>query len=244
MVPKRVVVLATGGGSTYKYLNEWIGPGTEFLDAEVVKLVASRNGIGAIEVAGMSGTNHCVVDRRDYKGRLDEYWQALLSQITSPVPDLVLQLGWLPLTPKEVIDALGDKLFNLHNSAIDPGYRGIGGRGAHGMASHCIATYVAKRIGRPFATAATIQYVHEKFDRGEMATYVDIPIERSDSVGDVEDKVRATERELVVQFVQDFAAGKINRSTPAVRPERLFERDEFDLLDEAFEVAKDLFPNG
>lgn len=182
----KVVVLASGTGSLFEALIKHQG------SYEVVSLITDTQSAGALEIAAKHHihTNICAVD--DYHSRTD--WNlALLHLIESQNPDLVVSAGFMKILGPEIVDALSEKIINVHPSLL-PNYPG-----AHAVRDTLIAG--EKKTG------TTVHYVDKGVDTGAIIRQIEVPIYDGDSEERLHERIKKVERTLIVEVVNEFAGG-------------------------------------
>lgn len=107
--------------------------------------------------------------------------------------DYIVLAGYLRLIPGDFIAAFSEKIFNLHPSLL-PNY---GGKGMYGSNVHnAVIENKEKESG------ITIHYVNQKFDEGRIIAQFRCPISSSDTVKDLEGKIRSLEQNYLPIVVE------------------------------------------
>ena len=175
---KSVVVLVSGSGTTFQAL----AAGLSGSQIEIKGLIASKAGIGAIEKAETLGIRAMV-----------QAGDKLADLVDSFNPDLIVLAGYLKKIPVDFIQKFENKIINVHPSLL-PKY---GGKGMYGKNVH----KAVKEAGET-ESGATVHYVTENYDEGPVVEQVRVSLSESDSVEDIEEKVRAAEKELLISAVK------------------------------------------
>ena len=221
-------------------------------------VISSRENAGGIEKAKRLGAPTEVIRPRDYQDR-EKFGEELLSALESHRVKVVSQNGWLPLTPKNVVEKYSGLIVNQHPGPLDCGRPDFGGKGMYGSAAHCARVAYEWLTGEenPW-TEATIHYVTAEYDKGELikTARMNFPtLGRSITVEELanapEELIRATEncqRRLlpiehrnVIAGLEMVARGEVGlgkRETPLVP------RGNWDILRQAKDLAIRLFPKG
>ena len=97
-----------------------------------------------------------------------------------------------------VLAAYAGRLYNTH-PALLPAY---GGRGMYGDRVHA-----AVLADRRSSSGATVHLVSEDYDGGPIVASVEVPVLAGDDVASLGERVRAAERELVVEVLAGVAHG-------------------------------------
>lgn len=132
-------------------------------------VIASSSAAEGLSKAALLGVPTAVVARADFKSA-EEFGEALLQALQAFGIDLISNNGWLPLTPKAVVERYKNRIINQHPGPLDPG-RGndFGGTGMYGvrvMAARIIFEWITNPSD-PW-TEATVHFVTEKFDEGDL----------------------------------------------------------------------------
>lgn len=97
---KNIAVFASGGGSDFQSVVDGVESG--LIDGRVVLLVASKEGIGALERAKKHGIDFAVFDKKKFAS-MDEMFSAIGDELERRKTDLVVLAGYLSiLTPSFV----------------------------------------------------------------------------------------------------------------------------------------------
>lgn len=182
--PARLVVLVSGGGSNLAALLEACqDPG---YGAQVVAVVADREGTGGVELARAAGIDTAVFEvsahssRTEWDGQLAKYCQGF-------APDLVISAGFLKILGPQFLAAFEHRIINTHNSLL-PAFPGI-----HGPAEALAAG--VKLAG------ATLFVVDPGMDTGPILAQVAVPVEESDTVESLLERIKVAERAQLVESV-------------------------------------------
>jgi phosphoribosylglycinamide formyltransferase 1 len=187
-----LVVLISGGGSNLRALLE-ASEDAEF-PARVVAVGADRDADG-FSHAEEFGIPTFSVALSNFPDR--EAWgDAMLEQIQSWQPDLVILSGFMKLFPPRVIDALSPNLINTHPAYL-PEFPG-----AHGVRDALAAGATQ--------TGASIIVVDSGVDSGPIIAQTRIPILPRDTEASLHDRIKPVERQLLIQTVLDIANGRID----------------------------------
>ena len=111
-------------------------------------------------------------------------------------PDLIINCAYGQIIPKVILDLPKYKCINIHASLL-PKYRG--GAPIH----HSI-------INGDKETGVTIMYMDEKMDSGNILYQENIPIEESDNVGTMFEKLSILGSKMIKEFLPDFISGNFN----------------------------------
>jgi phosphoribosylamine--glycine ligase len=145
-----------------KYASFISGSGTTMeAMAKVFKpslVVASRRDIEGIKKAQKLNIPVVVINPKDFKTG-EQFGKAILKNLKKYKIDFITQNGWLPLTPKNVIQKYKNNIYNQHPGPLPQ----FGGKGMYGIHVH----EAVIKSGQNF-TYAVVHRVDEKFDTGQI----------------------------------------------------------------------------
>ncbi|GAA2243695.1 phosphoribosylglycinamide formyltransferase [Rarobacter faecitabidus] len=184
----RVVALISGAGSTMAAVLR--AQQDEAYGARIVAVVADNTGAGGLELAREQGIATAVVSPRDFASR-DEWNVALARTVASFGPDLVLSAGFMRILGDGFLSRFGGRTVNTH-PALLPAFPG-----AHGVRD--ALDYGVK------VTGCTLHVVDEGMDTGPIIDQRVVRVEDDDDESSLHDRIKATERELLVEWVPRLA---------------------------------------
>jgi folate-dependent phosphoribosylglycinamide formyltransferase PurN len=124
------------------------------------------------------------------------------------------QYGWLPLTPKNVIEYFeGERIVNQHPGIVRPGGLDFGGKGMHGVRVHAARLRFIEAISQEdyplrreeFWTELTTQLVHEKCDQGRPVMISQLPMHPGEDPQVFNDFALKLEWELQISALRQYA---------------------------------------
>lgn len=193
----RIVVLASGSGSNFHAVLNAIDRGE--VDAEVVRLIASRPAIGAIEKAENANIPSVVVQRKHFDSP-ESYENALLDELSSAKPDLIVLAGFLVQIPVLIIRAFENKIINIHPSLLPD----FGGKGFYGIKVHEAVIKAGKR-----ESGCTVHMVTENYDEGPILAQSKVPVLPSDTAEYLAKRVLDAEHKLLPKTIQTILKNQI-----------------------------------
>ncbi|MFL5385872.1 MAG: phosphoribosylglycinamide formyltransferase [Longimicrobiaceae bacterium] len=200
--PKRVAVLASGGGTNLQALIDHFNPAPAPA-ARVELVVASRAGAGALARAERSGIASVVLDAREIGA--DALAARMLAELEAHRIDLVVLAGWLQLVPAEVVARYHGRMLNVH-PALLPAF---GGKGMYGMRVHQAVIESGVRV-----TGATVHRVSDRYDEGRIVAQWPVPVLDGDTPERLAARVLAVEHRILPLAVEALARG--DETPPAV----------------------------
>lgn len=186
----RIVVLASGSGSNFQAILHAIDRGK--VDAEVVRLIASRPAIGAIEKASNANIPSTVIQRKQFDGS-NQFDTALLNEISNAEPDLIVLAGYMVQIPVSVIRAFENKIINIHPSLLPD----FGGKGFYGLKVHEAVIEAGKS-----ESGCTVHLVTENYDEGPILAQSKVPVLPNDTPESLASRVLSEEHKLLPKTIQ------------------------------------------
>ena len=190
----RVAVLLSGTGSLCAALLAATDDPT--YPAEVVVVGSDRDAEG-LEHARRRGlpTFTCGVSDHPDRAAWD---RALAAELRAFEPDLVVSAGFMKLVGPAVLGAFGGRLINTH-PALLPAFPG----------AHAVRDALA--AGVP-VTGATVHVVDAGIDTGPVLAQRQVDVLPGDDETRLHERIKAVERELLVQTVAELVADSTRES--------------------------------
>jgi phosphoribosylglycinamide formyltransferase-1 len=183
-MPSRLVVLASGTGTNLQALLDACAD--ESYGARVVAVGADRDGCAALDRArgrGIPAFTHRV---KDFPERM-AWDRALAGSCAAYQPDLVISAGFMKLVGPDFLTAFGGRFINSHPSLL-PSFPGM-----HGVRD-------ALRYGVK-VSGCTIFLVDTGVDDGPVIAQQCVPVLDDDDEASLHERIKVTERALLVQTV-------------------------------------------
>lgn len=208
-----MVVLVSGSGTNLQALLDRLNfvPGAP---ARVVRVLASRPGIGALERAERAGVPTAVLPRAAFgerEGPGSSLCRALLGELELARAGLVVLAGFLLRVPGPVVRAYRGRIINIH-PALLPGF---GGPGMYGRRVHAAVLDAGARV-----TGVTVHFVDEEYDRGPIIAQWPVPVWEDDDEESLAARVLEVEHRLLPEVVVAFARGEVRLGDGGCRWER------------------------
>jgi phosphoribosylglycinamide formyltransferase 1 len=190
----RIAILASGSGTNAQRLIEHFAGSA---DAHVVLVGCDQPSAGVIARAWDLHVPCYLFNGADLKNG------AVLHELQGQHIDLVVLAGFMRLIPTEMVRAFPDRIVNIHPSLL-PKY---GGKGMFGH--HVHAAVIA--AGEP-ESGITIHLVNERYDEGRVLFQAPCPVEASDTLESLAERIHALEHahypKVLDQLVARFATGQ------------------------------------
>ena len=184
-------MLISGGGSNLRALLQRCDDPA--YPAHVVAVGADREAGGLVH-ADEFGVPSFLVPFTDFGSR--EAWgDALVAAVQVWSPDLVVLSGLMRLLPPGAVDALGPALLNTHPAYL-PEFPGV----------HAVRDALASGADR---TGASVIVVDHGVDSGPVLARERVAIEPGDTEAVLHDRIKAVERRLLADVIEQVADGRI-----------------------------------
>jgi phosphoribosylglycinamide formyltransferase-1 len=190
----RVVCLISGGGTNLQALIDWQTKGL-LGDAMIVGVISNVASAYGLERAKRASIPTSVLSHHDYADRL-LFDQALQSLIDGYDPDLVVLAGFMRILTVEFVTHYHHRLINIHPSLL-PKYKGLD--------THRRALDAGDTVA-----GATVHWVTEALDAGDIIQQVEVPIVADDSEERLKARVLEAEHTLYPSVIRDLSLGVIS----------------------------------
>ena len=166
----RVAVLVSGGGTNLQATIDAVKDGT-ITNTELVAVISNNANAYALTRAKENGIEALCISPKDYADRAD-FHKALLEKINELKVDLIVLAGYLVKIPEEMVHQYSHRIINIHPSLI-PSFCGVGYYGLH---VHEAVLEKGVKV-----TGATVHYVDEGMDTGEIIAQKPVMVEEGDT---------------------------------------------------------------
>jgi phosphoribosylglycinamide formyltransferase-1 len=200
--PIRLAVCVSGNGTTLQNLIDRIDEGT--LRAQIVQVIASQPGIGAIPRARRAGIPVEVVHRAG-RSRAD-FSAAVFDPIRHASADLVIFGGYLCLV--SIPTDYHGRVINIHPSLI-PAFCG---KGFHGPHVHRAVIDRGTRI-----SGCTVHFVDDQYDSGPIILQRSVPVLDDDTPDQLAHRVFEAECDALPDAITLYASGRLHIEGRRVR---------------------------
>ena len=166
----KLVVLVSGGGTNLQAIIDSIREG-RITGAEICAVISNNPKAYALERAKQAGIEAVCISPKSFSDR-QAFNRALLKQVQSYAPDLVVLAGCMVVIPEEMIRAFPNQIINIHPSLI-PSFCGTG---YYGLRVHEEALRRGVKI-----TGATVHFVDEGTDTGPIILQKAVEVRSGDT---------------------------------------------------------------
>ena len=152
-----IVCLVSGGGTNLAAIIKAIEDGS-IKNVRIKSVISNNADAYALERAKNAGIESKCISPKHFKNRYD-FNKALLDELKSQNPDLIVLAGFLVNISKDIVDAFENKIINIHPSLI-PSFCG---KGYYGLKVHEAALKRGVKV-----TGATVHFVDAEIDTGKI----------------------------------------------------------------------------
>lgn len=193
---KKIAVFASGGGTDFQSVID-ANEAEKF--CEIALLIASKDGIGAIDRAKKHSIPAHVFAKKDFP-EAEKLYEELTYLLNMNRVDYIVLAGWLKIIPESFIKAFADRIINIHPSLI-PAFCGAG---YYGLKVHkAVIDFGAKVSG------CTVHFVNEIPDGGAIIAQRAVEVLDGDTPEALQQRVLKEEHELLPYCVKKLCQGKI-----------------------------------
>ncbi len=203
---KKIAVFASGGGTDFQSV---IDANEREAFCEIACLVASREGIGAIERAKRHDIPVLIYDKKAYSS-LEEMYGALCAQLVGLGVEYIVLAGYLTILTEPLLSEFADRIVNIHPSLI-PSFCG---KGFYGLKVHrAVIEYGAKLSG------ATVHFVDAGADTGAIIMQEAVPVLPDDTPESLQERILKVEHRILPLAVRLLVQGKIHKKGRIIKVE-------------------------
>ena len=182
--PVRVAVLVSGSGTNLQALLDTL---KSSMVARVVRVISNRADAGALDRARRANVATTVL-------RNPADANELLAALHGA--QLVVLAGYLKLVPTAVVAHFRGRMINVHPALLPD----FGGPGMYGHRVHAAVLASGAKV-----SGATVHFVDEQFDRGEIIAQERVRVEPGDTPDSLAARVLEAEHRLLPRVVLELA---------------------------------------
>jgi phosphoribosylglycinamide formyltransferase-1 len=186
--PVRIAVFVSGGGSNLQALIDGAAAG-RIPGAEIALVLSSSADAYALTRAAAAGIPCAVYAPNEYPSE-ETRNEALLSRLTEEKIGMIVLAGYMRILSPALVQAFAGRILNIHPSLI-PKYCGMGFFGKR--------VHEAVLAGGERESGATVHYVDEGVDTGQIILQRKVPVHIGDTAETLAARVLAVEHEIIVE---------------------------------------------
>jgi phosphoribosylglycinamide formyltransferase 1 len=194
-VSLRLAVLASGGGSNLQALiNRFNRPDNHDSPLRVALVISDRVDAGALQRARAAGIEAVHIEMR---GRpADLVTREMLAALESADVDLIALAGFLRLVPAAIVRRFPNRIVNIHPALLPQ----FGGKGMYGINVHRAVLESGAKV-----SGATVHYVTEHYDEGDIIEQREVPVLPGDTPDTLATRVLEVEHHLYPDVLEQLA---------------------------------------
>ena len=166
----RIAAFVSGGGTNLQAIIDAQTAGT-IRDAKVELVISNVSTAYALERAKNAGIKTAVIRKKDFENAA-QWEDALVKELKDNRIDLIVLAGFMSILSENFIKQFPNKIINVHPSLIPS----ICGEGMYGLHVHEAALAKGVKV-----TGATVHYVNEIVDGGEIIAQKAVEVLRGDT---------------------------------------------------------------
>ena len=180
-----LAVFVSGGGTNLQAIIDAVNIG-EIPNSKNELIIADRN-CYAIERASTNNIKHFLFNRKEKNSA------AIVSLLQEHKISHIVLAGYLSILDETICKIWENKIINIHPSLL-PKY---GGKGMYGE-------YVHKAVieNKEKVSGATVHYVTEGIDDGNILIQKEIAVEENDTYSSLQEKVLKIEHEILIESLK------------------------------------------
>lgn len=183
-----LIVFASGGGTTLQAIIHAIQK--KELDCEISLVISNSPDAYALERAKKAGIETYVIQNKTAEN-IDLELENVLNHYEI---DLIVLAGYLKKIGSNLVDKY--TIINTHPSLIPK----FCGKGMYGMKVHQAVVEAGEKI-----SGATVHYVNNHYDEGNIISQTKIDVLPTDTADDVAEKVKAVEKIQLIEVIRDLS---------------------------------------
>ena len=192
-------VFGSGRGSNFQSILAAMKEGR--VEGVTISLVMSNNSSsGILEIARANAIPAFHLSQKQFPSE-EQYANALLALLRAHAVDAIVLAGFMKRIPSHVIKAFRGRIINIH-PALLPKY---GGQGMFGIHVHEAVLQAGDR-----ESGATVHYVDEQYDHGEILLQERVPVMPHDTPESLAERVLIVEHRILPAALTRLSAALKN----------------------------------
>lgn len=194
----KIAVFVSGGGTNLQALIDASKRG-EIPSGEIALVLASNDKAYALTRAAENNIPSAVVKRKDYESQI-AYEEAVKAVLTEKEIDMIVLAGFMTILSENFTSAYPKRIVNVHPSLI-PSFCGAG---FYGLRVHEAALEYGVKV-----TGATVHYVNEIPDGGEIILQKAVEIQEGDTAEVLQKRVMEQAEWILLPKAVELVAKKL-----------------------------------
>lgn len=193
----RIAVLVSGGGTNLQALIDAVSKGM-IPSGEIALVISSNPSAYALERAEKAGIKHLVIDKS--AGHQREFEDRVVKIIEEEKIDVIVLAGFMSILSPEFTGRYPKRIINVHPSLI-PSFCG---KGFYGLHVHKAALDYGVKL-----TGATVHYVNEIPDGGEIIMQKAVEIKEGDTAETLQRRVMEEAEWIILPSAVEKVCGEM-----------------------------------
>ena len=190
----KISVLVSGGGTNFQSVIDAVESG--FIpDAKIVQVISSSPRAYALERGKNHGIPGYVVSTKAYPDP-SEKAERILALLQEKDTDLIVLAGYMSVVDEAIIRAYRGRIINIHPSLIPK----FCGKGFYGKRVHEAVLAAGEKV-----SGATVHFVDEGIDTGEIIFQEQVPVLDGDTPDDLAARVLEVEHKILTEAIREIA---------------------------------------
>ena len=189
--PFALAIFSSHAGTTAQAVIDALQSGR--IAGRAVLLICNNPDAEVLERARAAGIDTAVLNGRTHP-EPEELDAAILAAVRGAGATHILLAGYMKKLGPQTVAAFEGRVYNTH-PALLPAF---GGRGMYGDRVHAAVLASGATV-----SGASVHRVTNDYDAGEVVRQVEVPVLPGDDVASLGERVRAAERELLVEVLAD-----------------------------------------
>ena len=191
-----IAVFVSGNGSNLQAIIDAEHSGN-LSDGEIKLVVCDQPDAFALIRAQKADIPVFLQEGKGYTSR-EEYDQAIIQRLKKDEIELIILAGFMRILSRHFVNEYKNKILNIH-PALLPDFKGANG----------IKDAYEANVD---VTGVTVHFVTEELDSGPVILQEKVPIEKDETLEELEEKIHKVEHEMYPEAVKLFVDGKIVNS--------------------------------
>lgn len=189
----RLGVLVSGGGTNLQSIIDAVEQGK--LDSELVCVVSNKEQAYGLERARQHHIPAYFINPKEA-----DYDEKLLQLMQTEKVDLIVLAGYLKIVDEKLIKAYHKRIINIHPALLPK----FGGKGYYGIHVHEAVLKAGEK-----ESGATVHYVDEGVDTGEIIIQRSLPVLSEDTPETLQQRILdQIEHKILVEAIRLLEGGK------------------------------------
>ncbi len=200
MLKTKIAVLVSGGGTNLQALID-AEKNSKITSGEIVLVISSKQGVFALERAARASIDSLVISKKDCSSQA-VFENQIQSALDEKGIELIILAGFMSILSAEFVAKWEKRIINVHPSLI-PSFCG---EGFYGLRVHEAALKTGVKV-----TGATVHFVNEIPDGGEIILQKSVPVYKNDTPETLQKRVMERAEWKLLPRAAELVAGKIQK---------------------------------